>query len=118
MGHVKHGVTRDDDGVGPTATATEEIAHVRARFGVDPATARLALDDAWTAPVTMEEDESELLDAVADCLSVGLPMEAALASWRSGSLEASDEDQEEDDEDDEDDAKTGVYHPPAPASGR
>jgi hypothetical protein len=107
MSHGEHEVTSDGDMeglLGVAGSAKEEIAHVRARFGVDPATARLALDDAWTAPVGMEEDESELLDAVADCLSVGLPMEAALASWRSGSLESTDDS-------DDDDAETGVYKP-------
>jgi hypothetical protein len=91
----------------------EEVAHVRARFAVDPATpARLS--DAWKAPTGVtEEDESELIDVVADCLSVGLPLDAAVASWRSGSLEISeppqfgDEDGEGGDADDEDD--TNVF---------
>jgi hypothetical protein len=91
----------------------EEVAHVRARFAVDPSTpARLA--DAWTAPTgATEEDESELIDAVADCLSVGLPLDAAVASWRSGSLQVSGQtDEEEDDETDVygDDA-TDVFDP-------
>jgi len=76
----------------------DEVAHVRARFAVDPSTpARLA--DAWTAPTgTTEEDEAEFVDAMADCLSVGLPLEAAVASWRSGTLEVSSESDEDDDE--------------------
>jgi hypothetical protein len=91
----------------------EEVAYARARFAVDPSTpSRLA--DAWTAPSgTIEEDESELIDAVADCLSVGLPLDAAVASWRSGSLQVSDRDDEEDDTGvfDDDDDVTDVYDP-------
>ena len=94
------------------SSAIEEVAHVRARFGVDPATpARLA--DAWTSPTgTMEEDESEFLDAVADCVSVGLPVDAAVASWRSGTLEVTGGD------DEEDEAPTDVYDPHKPGAGR
>ena len=101
-----------------------EVAHARARFAVDPATpTRLA--DAWTAPTgATEEDESELIDAVADCLSVGLPMDAAVASWRSGSLQVASaldalEDQLDEDEtsvfEEED---TGVYDPRQPTGRR
>ncbi|HVU49548.1 MAG TPA: hypothetical protein VHL80_02615 [Polyangia bacterium] len=90
----------------------EEVAYARARYAVDPSTpARLA--DAWVAPAgALEEDESELIDAVADCLSVGLPLDAAVASWRSGSLQVSDRDDEDDDTDvyDKDDV-TDVYDP-------
>jgi len=94
------------------SAAIEEVAHVRARFGVDPATpARLA--DAWTSPTgAMEEDESEFLDAVADCVSVGLPVDAAVASWRSGTLEVTGDD------DDEDDAPTDVFDPHKPGKRR
>jgi hypothetical protein len=99
--------------VGPGGGSVgDEVAHVRARFAVDPATpARLS--DAWSAPTgTTEEDESELIDAVADCLSVGLPLDAAVASWRSGSLQVGERD-EDDDEDDTDvfgdEDKTDVY---------
>jgi hypothetical protein len=92
----------------------DEVAHVRARFAVDPATpARLA--DAWQAPTgAIEEDEAELVDALADCLSVGLPLDAAVASWRSGTLEVSGQDDvDEDDETDVfgEDAETGVFDP-------
>jgi hypothetical protein len=96
----------------------DEVAHVRARFGIDPGTPpRLA--DAWTAPTgTLEEDESEFLDAVADCLSVGLPLDAAVASWRSGTLEvAAEADQGDQGEDDNEDTSvfeeddTRVYVP-------
>ena len=96
--------------------AGEEVAHVRARFAVDPGMpARLA--NAWTAPTgTVEEDESEFVDAVADCLSVGLPLDAAVASWRSGAMVAdSDDEEEEEDTGVFDDAATGVYDPRQPA---
>jgi hypothetical protein len=104
--------------------AGEEVAHVRARFAVDPAMpARLA--DAWKVPTgTVEEDESEFVDAVADCLSVGLPIDAAVASWRAGTLEvASSQDHEDDDEEDEDtgvfdDAETGIFDPRNPSPRR
>jgi hypothetical protein len=95
--------------------AGEEVAHVRARFGVDPSTpTRLA--DAWTAPMGAVEDvEAEFVDAVADCLSVGLPVEAAVASWRSGTLAAED-DKEDDEEDDDEDTSVFVPTPPRRAS--
>lgn len=93
----------------------EELAHVRARFAIDPSTpSRLA--DAWKAPTgTTEEDESELIDAVADCLSVGLPIDAAIESWRAGSLEVVDHDEDDFDDEDEEDAdseedETAVFH--------
>jgi hypothetical protein len=94
----------------------EEVAYARARFAVDPSTPS-RLSSAWIAPTgTMEEDESELIDAVADCLSVGLPIDAAVASWRSGSLQVSGETQDDADEDDDtdvygEDDDTGVYDP-------
>jgi hypothetical protein len=96
------------------------VAYARARFAVDPSTpARLA--DAWAAPAgATEEDESELIDAVADCLSVGLPLDAAVASWRSGALQVSDRD--EDDEEDtgvyDEEDQTDVYQPPPLAHRR
>jgi hypothetical protein len=94
----------------------DEVAHVRARFGVDPSTpSRLA--DAWTAPTgPMEEDESEFIDAVADCVSVGLPVDAAVASWRSGTLEVAADEEKNGDE--EEDADTDVYDPHKPGAGR
>ena len=98
--------------------AGEEVAHARARYAVDPSTpTRLA--DAWSVPTgAVEEDESEFVDAVADCLSVGLPLDAAVASWRAGTLQvAGGQDQEGDDDDtsvfEEDD--TRVF---TPASNR
>jgi hypothetical protein len=103
------------------SAAGDEVAHVRARFGVDPTTPA-TLADAWTAPTgATEEDESEFLDAVADCVSVGVPMEAAVESWRTGSLEVSGA--PGDDDDDEttvfgEDEQTGVYDPHKPGAGR
>jgi hypothetical protein len=95
--------------------AGEEVAHVRARFAVDPSTPA-RFDHAWTAPTgNVEEIESEFVDVVADCLSVGLPLDAAVASWRSGTLEVSSESQDDEDEDDDtsvfDEARTGIYGP-------
>jgi hypothetical protein len=92
----------------------EEVAYARARFAVDPSTpARLS--DAWAAPTgTTEEGESELIDAVADCLSVGLPLDAAVASWRSGSLQVAGGDEPDDDDETDvygDEEDTGVYAP-------
>jgi hypothetical protein len=97
----------------------EEVAYARARYAVDPSTpARLA--DAWSAPTgATEEDESELIDAVADCLSVGLPIDAAVASWRSGALQVSERDDEEEDAGvDDDDDDTDVYDPRQPSGRR
>jgi hypothetical protein len=103
---------------GAAGSVEEEVAYARARFAVDPSTPS-RLSSAWIAPTgTMEEDESELIDAVADCLSVGLPLDAAVASWRSGSLQVSDEPQGDDADEDDDtdvygeDDDTGVYDPP------
>jgi hypothetical protein len=61
----------------------------------------------------MEEDESEFLDAVADCVSVGLPVDAAVASWRSGTLEQTDDEEDAEDEWAEN-ADTNVWSKPAP----
>jgi hypothetical protein len=80
-----------------------QLARVRARFGLDPSIPSSALAEPWTSPSGgVEEDEAEFADAMADCLSVGLPLNAALASWISGNL-ARDAEEDEDDEDDEDD---------------
>ena len=71
------------------------LAHVRARFGLDPAVPDHLLADAWISPAgAVEEDEAEFVDAVADCVSVGVPLDAALAAWVSGDL-AGGEDAEE-----------------------
>ena len=73
-----------------------ELARVRAKFGLDPTDPREPLDDAWMSPTAaMEEDEAEFVDAVADCLGAGLPLEAALSCWHNGELayeEAGDDD--------------------------
>ena len=71
------------------------LAHVRARFGLDPAVPDHLLADPWISPAgAVEEDEAEFVDAIADCVSVGVPLDAALAAWVSGDL-ARDEDAEE-----------------------
>jgi hypothetical protein len=84
MGHSGYGRIEGYREEFSAGAASDEVAHARARFAVDPATpTRLA--DAWSAPTgATEEDESEFVDAVADCLSVGLPLDAAVASWRAG----------------------------------
>ena len=70
-----------------TERLTIELARLRAKFGADPAIAGASLDDAWTSPTAaMEEDEAEFIDAVADCLGVGLSLDAALTCWDSGGL--------------------------------
>lgn len=75
-----------------------DLARVRARFGMDLALPRPALDAAWTTDVIEEEDEAELVDALADCVGAGLSLESALTSWDSGALAADDEDAADDDE--------------------
>jgi hypothetical protein len=62
----------------------------------------------------MEEDESEFIDAVADCVSVGLPVDVAVASWRSGSLEQTDEEPDDAEEEWAENADTNVWSRPAP----
>ena len=73
-----------------------ELARVRARCSVDPAVVSGVLAEAWTSPTgAVEDDEAEFVDALADCLSVGVPLGAAVASWVSGALahdDARDED--------------------------
>ncbi len=70
-----------------TERLTIELARLRAKFGADPAIAGASLDDAWMSPTAaMEEDEAEFIDAVADCLGVGLSLDAALTCWDSGGL--------------------------------
>src|SRR4051812_22175000 len=64
-----------------------ELARLRAKFSADPAVGGASLDDAWTSPTaTMEEDEAEFLDAVADCLGVGISLDEALDCWDAGGL--------------------------------
>jgi len=86
-----------------TERLTIELARLRAKFGADPAIARASLDDAWMSPTAaMEEDEAEFIDAVADCLGVGLSLDAALTCWDSGGL-LYDEDGADNDAEDSDD---------------
>ena len=80
--------------IGEGEHLARQLARVRAKFGMDPAVARRSLEDAWISPTVMEEDEAEFIDAVADCLGAGLPLEAALTCWDTGEL-ARDADEEE-----------------------
>jgi hypothetical protein len=103
---------------------TIELARLRAKFGADPAIARASLEDAWMSPTAaMEEDEAEFIDAVADCLGVGLSLDAALTCWDSGGLfydEDADGEASEDDQNSDDGARSAVpdvaarhhVHPP------
>jgi hypothetical protein len=64
-----------------------EIERVRGRLGVDPTLPRHWLAGAWSVPIGgIEEDEAELADVLADCLSVGLHLGDAVASWSCGGL--------------------------------
>jgi hypothetical protein len=83
----------DEEQARPAAALRFELARVRARFGVVPATP--IAPEPWASPTgAVEEDEAEFADALADCLSVGLPLHAAVASWASGEL-AQDEEEDE-----------------------
>jgi hypothetical protein len=65
----------DDVAAMEAETLRAELARVRARFGLDPEVPSSVLAHAWTPPAgTVEEDEAEFVDAVADCVSVGLPL--------------------------------------------
>jgi hypothetical protein len=89
-------------GLEPTevGTARTELARVRARFGLDPANPPLLSARAWTSPSgAVEEDEAEFVDALADCLSAGLSLGAAVETWASGALARGDDDDLEDDDD-------------------
>ena len=87
-----------DRRINATERLTMELARLRAKFGADPAIAQVSLDEAWMSPTAaMEEDEAEFIDAVADCMGVGLSLDAALNCWDSGGLfydDAAEEDEE------------------------
>ena len=86
-----------DEPMDASERLVKELARVRAKFAMDPADPSERLAEAWTSPTAaMEEDEAEFVDAVADCLGAGLPLEAALSCWDSGELAY------EEDSDDED----------------
>src|SRR5262245_10126719 len=86
---------RDDEFERPEGQLRAQLVRVRARFGVDLATSIGTLPEPWTSPSgAVEEDEAEFADALADCLSVGLPLDAAVASWASGELAQGGEDEE------------------------
>jgi hypothetical protein len=86
----------DDVAAMEAETLRAELARVRARFGLDPEVPSSVLAHAWTPPAgTVEEDEAEFVDAVADCVSVGLPLTAAVVSWASGVLAREDDAEDE-----------------------
>jgi len=100
---------------------TIELARLRAKFGADPAIARASFEDAWMSPTAaMEEDEAEFIDAVADCLGVGLSLDAALTCWDSGGLFYDEDADGEANEDDDDGGRAALpdvaaqhhLHPP------
>lgn len=91
-----------ESGLEPTGveTARVEFARVRARFGGDPQIPAQLFAGAWTSPSgATEEDEAEFVDAMADCMSAGLPLGAAIMFWASGALAGGgDNDQGNDDD--------------------
>jgi hypothetical protein len=93
-------------------TARVELARVRARFGVEPEIPSQLFAGAWTSPSgAVEEDEAEFVDAMADCMSAGLPLGAAIAFWASGALARGEED-EQGNEDERERDELSVYTPP------
>ena len=83
----------------PYRTSTTKLTamYTNATNRLTPAIAGTSLDDAWMSPTAaMEEDEAEFIDAVADCLGVGLSLDAALNCWDSGGLFYDDGDGDDD----------------------
>jgi len=104
-----------ESGLEPTGveTARVELARVRSRFGVDPEIPSQLFAGAWTSPSgAVEEDEAEFVDAMADCMSAGLPLGAAIMFWASGALAGGENDGQGDDDDPEIGAPIG--RAPAP----
>ena len=100
---ARRGPADDDEGDLEAELLRAELARIRARFGLDPAAPLPLLARAWTSPTgAVEEDEAEFVDALADCVSVGLPLTAAVVSWVSGDLAR---------EDDRDEDAVEVRHP-------
>jgi len=76
---TRRGADDDDEADVAAETLRTELARVRARFGLEPDVPIAFLSRAWISPSgTVEEDEAEFVDAVADCISVGLPLGAGL----------------------------------------
>lgn len=93
---------RSESELEPTGveSARLELARVRARFGLDPEIPSQLLARAWTSPSgAVEEDEAEFIDALADCLSAGLPLGGAVAFWASGALAGDEKDDQGSDDD-------------------
>ena len=108
------GIGRAESRLEPTGveTARVELARVRARFGVEPEIPSQLFAGAWTSPSgAVEEDEAEFVDAMADCMSAGLPLGAALAFWASGRL-AGGEDDEQGNDDDYERGEPRLHTPP------
>ena len=104
--------------VDPAEHLTRDLARVRARFGVDPVLAGRSLASAWQSETPLEEDEAEFVDAVADCLVVGLSLDDALNCWDTGDLvyqasESSDDGPGGDGDPDRDDDTVPMPVPPA-----
>jgi len=102
-----------ESGLEPTGveTARVELARVRARFGVEPEIPSQLFAGAWRSPSgAVEADEAEFVDAMADCMSAGLPLGAAIMFWASGALAGG----EDDDQGSDDDRETGADADPSP----
>jgi len=80
------GGTDEGDGADAAEHLQQDFAKVRAKVAIDPVIASRSFAAAWTTDVIEEEDEAEFIDAVADCLGVGLSLDAALNCWDSGGL--------------------------------
>jgi hypothetical protein len=79
--------TTSSERLGTAEHLTRDLARVRAKFGMDPVLAPRSLELAWTSSTaSIEEDEAEFVDAMADCLGAGLSLDAALDCWDSGDL--------------------------------
>ncbi len=71
---------------------TRDFARVRAKFGMDPPPGLPSLTEAWRSETSIEEDEAEFVDTVADCLGAGLSLQDALTCWDTGHLASDDSD--------------------------
>ena len=89
--------SRTESDLEPTGveTARVELARVRARFGVEPENSRRTVRGRLDLPSgAVEEDEAEFVDAMADCMSAGLPLGAAIAFWGLGALAGGEDDEQ------------------------
>jgi hypothetical protein len=103
-----------DEPMAPAERLVKQLAQVRSKFGMDPVDAQQAMAAAWMSPSAVrEEDEAEYVDAVADCLGAGLPLEAALSCWDTGELAYQD-----DGDDDESSIAVAAMTRPTPGARR